>query len=104
MLVSRKIATEDDYLLAGRSLGPVLTTFSVFATWFGAEACIGAAGHVYEHGIAGAAHDPFAYAICIFIMGFLLAGALYRRKLVTLADLFRDRYAPGVERIAVLLM
>jgi Na+/proline symporter len=35
--VSRRIRTEDDYLLAGRQLGPVLGTFSIFATWFGAE-------------------------------------------------------------------
>ncbi len=104
MAVSRRIATEDDYLVAGRSLGPVLTGFSVFATWFGAEACIGASGHVYTYGLAGATHDPFAYAVCIFVMGALLAGALYRRRLTTLADLFRQRYAPGVERFAVLLM
>ncbi len=104
VLVTRRITTEEDYLVAGRSLGPLLATFSIFATWFGAEACIGAAGRVYERGLAGAAHDPFAYALCILIMGVFLAGALYRRRLVTLADLYRDRYAPGVERIAVLLM
>jgi Na+/proline symporter len=104
VLVSRRIATEEDYLVAGRSLGPALAMFSVFATWFGAEACIGAAGKVYEHGLSGATHDPFAYALCILIMGVFLAGALWRRRIVTLADLFRDRYAPGVERIAVLLM
>ena len=35
--VSKRIRTESDYLVAGRSLGPVLAAFSVFATWFGAE-------------------------------------------------------------------
>ncbi|MBI3171808.1 MAG: hypothetical protein HYZ32_04350, partial [Hydrocarboniphaga effusa] len=39
---SRKNRNEEDYLLAGRSLGPWMATFTVFATWFGAETCIGA--------------------------------------------------------------
>ena len=41
---SRRTRNEEDYLLAGRSLGPWMTMFAVFATWFGAETCIGAAG------------------------------------------------------------
>ena len=35
ILVSRRIRTEADYLLAGRRLGYGLATFSIFATWFG---------------------------------------------------------------------
>ena len=48
VVVSRRIRTETDYLLAGRQLGPPLATFSIFATWFGAETCVGAAGAVYD--------------------------------------------------------
>ncbi len=33
---SRRIATESDFINAGRQLGMVLGSFSVFATWFGA--------------------------------------------------------------------
>ncbi|MBC7801747.1 MAG: hypothetical protein H7Z10_14090, partial [Gemmatimonadaceae bacterium] len=32
--VSRRVKSESDYILAGRSLGPTLVAFSVFATWF----------------------------------------------------------------------
>jgi Na+/proline symporter len=102
--VSRRIATESDYWVAGRRLGPGLMLFSVFATWFGAETCIGAAGAVYAEGLAGGSADPFGYAACLFLLGALLAAPLWRRKLTTLADLFRARYSPGVERLAVLLM
>jgi len=102
--VSRRVSTEEDYLVAGRSLGPVLTAFTVFATWFGAETCIGAAGSVYEEGIAGGTADPFGYAVCIVLVGLLLAVPLWRLKLTTLADLFRLRYSVSVERLAVLLM
>src|SRR5262245_65551575 len=58
LAVSRKIASESDYLVAGRKLGPTLVIFSMFATWFGAESCIGAAGAVYEHGLSGMRADP----------------------------------------------
>lgn len=102
--VSRRIKSEADYLLAGRSFGYGLVTFSIFATWFGAETCIGAAGAVYEHGLAGVAADPFGYTLVLFLVGLVYAVPLWRRKLTTLADLFHARYSPGVERLAVLMM
>ena len=104
IVVSRRIRTEDDYLLAGRRLGPSLATFSIFATWFGAETCIGAAGAVYEGGLSAARADPFGYALCIVILAGVLAVPLWRAKITTLGDLFRRRYSPNVERFAVLLM
>ena len=104
IIVSRRIRTEDDYLVAGRSLGPVLATFTIFATWFGAETCIGAAGAVYERGLSGGSADPFGYAICIFAMGLVFAVPLWRLRLTTLGDLFRIHYARSVEGLAILLM
>lgn len=101
---SRRNRNEEDYLLAGRSLGPWMATFSVFATWFGAETCIGAAGEAYSHGLSGVIADPFGYAIGIVLTGLFFAAALWKRGLVTLADLFRKRYGPGVERLAAIIM
>lgn len=102
--VSRRIRSEDDYLVAGRSLGYGLSTFTVFATWFGAETCIGAAGAIYADGLSGASADPFGYGVCLILMGLVFAVPLWRRRLTTIADLFRQRFSPGVERTAVLLM
>jgi SSS family solute:Na+ symporter len=104
IVVARRTRNENDYLIAGRRFGIGLATFTIFATWFGAETCIGAAGAVYANGLAGSTADPFGYAVCLFLMGFFFAVPLWRRKLTTLADLFRRRFAPGVERFAVLLM
>jgi Na+/proline symporter len=53
--VARRIRTEEDYLVAGRKLGYPLAMFTIFATWFGAETCIGAAGAIYESGLSGSA-------------------------------------------------
>jgi Na+/proline symporter len=102
--VSRKIRTEDDYLVAGRSLGPGLTTFTVFATWFGAETCVSAAGLAYASGLMGASAEPFGYGLCIVVLGLFLAVPLWRMRLSTPADFFRFRYSPSVERLAVVLM
>lgn len=104
IVVSRRIRSEQDYLVAGRRIGPGLGTFSMFATWFGAETCIGAAGLFYQHGLSGGATDPFGYTLALVLMGTFLAAPLWRRGLTTLADLFRQRYGPSVERWAALLM
>ncbi|NJO23515.1 MAG: sodium:solute symporter, partial [Sphingomonadales bacterium] len=52
--VSRRISSANDYILAGRRLGTGLVAFSVFATYFGAEAIVASGGAVYEHGLSGA--------------------------------------------------
>ncbi len=104
VLVSRKIRNETDFLLAGRRLGFVLATFSIFATWFGAESCVGTAGAAYEDGLAGVTADPFGYTICLLLMGLVFAVPLWKMKLTTIADFFRHRYSISAERLTALLM
>ncbi len=103
-IVMRRLKNETDYLLAGRKLSVPFGAMSVFATWFGAETCIGAAGAIYENGFAGARIDPFGYAICMFLMGFLFARKLWSLNLTTLGDFFARRFGAGVEKLAVTLM
>jgi Na+/proline symporter len=104
MAVSRHIATESDYVNAGRKLGVGLAAFSIFATWFGAETVVGAAGAIYSNGLAGGSADPFGYGLCLVVIGLAIAAPLWRRKYTTFGDLFRERYGRGVERLAVILM
>lgn len=101
---ARRNRSEADFLLAGRSLGPWLGTFAVFATWFGAETCVGATGEAYTRGLSGVLADPFAYTLGILAVGIFFAVPLWTRGITTLADLFRSRYSPGVERLAALIM
>lgn len=103
-LASRQMKSDQDYILAGRSLGLGLVTFSVFASFFGAEAVVASAGAVYEKGLAGAWVDPFGYAVALFAVGIALAGPLWARGLTTFADLFRERFSPGVEKLVVLML
>ena len=99
-----RIHTEDDYLVGGRRLGYPLTIFSIFATWFGAESCIASAGRAYREGFSLTTAEPFAYGVTLIAMGAIFAVPLWRRKLTTLADLFRQRYGAGVERLAALML
>jgi Na+/proline symporter len=102
--VSRRMASEADYILAGRRLGVGLITFSVFATYFGAEAIVASGGAVYEKGLTGALVDPVGYAVAIILVGVFFARALWSRGLTTFADLFRLRYSAGVERLVVVVL
>lgn len=101
---SRRVRDESDYLVASRSLGPALATFSIFATWFGAETIVGSAGTAYADGVSLASAEPFGYGLCLVLMGLVFAVPLWGRGLTTLADLFRQRFAPGVERMAAIVM
>src|SRR5687767_12543343 len=102
--ISRRIRTESDYLIAGRKLGYTLATFSIFATWFGAETVVGSAGNAYRNGVSLGSAEPFGYGLCLILMGLIFAVPLWRRRLTTLADLFRVRYSPTVERVAAVIL
>jgi Na+/proline symporter len=102
--ISRRIVSESDYLLAGRKLGFGLATFSIFATWFGAETIVGSAGRAYREGVSLGSAEPFGYGLCIALMGLIFAAPLYRRGLTTLADLYRQRYSVGAERLAAIIL
>lgn len=103
-IISRRIHTEDDYLLAGRKLGYGLATFSIFATWFGAEACIGTSGAAFSEGLYGVTADPFGYGLCLIVMGLVFAVPLWKRKVTTVADMLRQRYSFQAERVAAFVI
>ncbi len=95
--VSRRTRTTADYYVAGRTLGPVAVTLSLFATWFGAETVMGASAAVAEGGLSAARAEPFGYFICLVLMGLLVAGKLRDSGSLTLADFFRQRFGPQAE-------
>src|SRR5262245_65988026 len=78
--VSRRMASEADYILAGRRLGVALVTFSLFATYFGAEAIVASGGAVYEKGLAGALVDPIGYASAAIIVTLLFTRPRWRLR------------------------
>lgn len=101
--MSRKVHSVSDYLVAGRSMGMMLISFSVFATWFGAEAILATAGVVYSDGMRGAAVDPFGYVLALFVNGVFFAAALWRGGYTTFADLYASRFGQHAERVSACL-
>lgn len=104
IFVSRRMASDTDYILAGRQLGFGLVVFSVFATFFGAEAIIASAGSVHEKGLSGGLVDPFGYAAALVLVGVFFAARLRSQALVTFADFFKSRYSSRVEKLVVLVL
>lgn len=102
--IAKKIHSESDYFLGGRNVSLPLLTFSLFATWFGAETCLGSSAAVYRQGLSGSRADPFGFSLCLLLMGLLLASRLRRGNYVTLADYYRERYGPLVEKFSVWVM
>ncbi len=102
--VAKRIRSEEDFLVAGRQLGPVLAATSIFATWFGAESCVGAAGAAYEGGLSWNAPEPFAYGACLILTGCFFAAKLWRLRITTMADFLRGRFGPSSERLAAILL
>ena len=57
-VVSRRMASKSDYILAGRRAGVV--TFSVFATYFGAEAIVASGGRSTTRALPARLSTPSA--------------------------------------------
>lgn len=102
--VSKRIKSDEDYFLAGRSLGLGFASMSIFATWFGAETCMGSAAAIFQSGLSGSRADPFGYTLCLLIAGFFLASKLWRLNITTLGDFYERRFSGSVEKVAVLIM
>jgi Na+/proline symporter len=69
----------------------------VFATWFGAETVLGIPATFLDENLGGTISDPFGASLALILFGLFFARPLYRMKLLTLGDFFRQRYNRPVE-------
>jgi SSS family solute:Na+ symporter len=101
---SRRVAEEDDYLVAGRRLGPGVAGFSLFVTWFGAESILGSSAAIHTDGLSGGRADPLGYGLSLLLFGAFFAARLWRTGSMTLADVYRSRFGRGAERVAAFVL
>ncbi len=94
-----RVRSSTDYVLAGRSLPIYITIATVFATWFGSEAVLGMPATFIEEGLGGIVADPFGAGLCLVFVGLFFAARLYRMKLLTIGDFYRQRYGKVVETL-----
>ena len=98
---------EEDYYLAGRGQGWVVTSLTIMATFFSSFALLGAPGMVYREGVVFALvslNVPVA-GYCVYLLGSRIWEAGRMRGYVTPADMICDYYESGVAlRLLVVLV
>lgn len=104
LLASRLIRSSADFLTASRRLPLLLNASALFAFWFGSETVLGASSEFIQHGFLGVIEDPFGGFLCLFLFALVFVKPLYRQNILTLGDLFRKVYGPGIERLSAFFM
>jgi SSS family solute:Na+ symporter len=101
---SKLVKDPKDFVLAGRKMPTFVVASGLFATWFGSETVMGASSEFLDKGLLGVIEDPFGAALCLLLIGLFFARPLYKLKLYTFSDYFRQRFGKKVELISALFM
>ncbi|MDP1863644.1 MAG: sodium:solute symporter family protein [Thiobacillus sp.] len=99
LFAATKVHNASDYITAGRSLPMIVVVAMVFATWFGAETVLGIPATFLSENLGATISDPFGASLALILFGLFFARPLYRMKLLTLGDFFRQRYNRPVEMV-----
>lgn len=94
----RSKATEEDFYLAGRNQGFLVTVMTIMATFFSSAALLGIPANVYKDGVAFmlfALNLPCAGA-CVYLLGSKIRRIGQRRRYVTQGDMIADYYGDTV--------
>ena len=97
LYAATRVHSASDYITAGRSLPMIVVIAMMFATWFGAETVLGIPATFLDENLGGTIADPFGASLALILFGLFFARPLYRMKLLTLGDFFRQRYNRPVE-------
>ncbi|OEC37972.1 sodium:solute symporter [Pseudomonas sp. 1D4] len=99
----RRAKTRDDYLVAGRNLGPGFYLGTMAATVLGGASTIGTVRLGYVHGISG---FWLCGAIGLGIVGLslFLAKPLLKLKIYTVTQVLERRYTPAARQSSALIM
>jgi len=90
---SGRIETEEDFIVAGRSMPGWVSFSTLLATWFGAASLLISADAVYAEGVIVTALEPFGVATCLILASLFLVKRLRQEKnALTIADIVRSRF------------
>lgn len=107
---SRKVRSDHDFTVAGRSLPFLLLAFTFAGLWFGGGTVIGTTGVAFELGFWsteaawGVIPDPYGAGSCLIIAGLFYFGVLRKTGGVTLADYFSARFGTKAGLVATIIM
>jgi SSS family solute:Na+ symporter len=100
---TKRSKNEEDFLVAGRRLGPTLYAGTMAAVVLGGASTVGAVGLGYQHGISGM-WLVFSIGCGILLLSFAFAAWINRLEVYTVAQMFELRYGPGVSRLTGIVM
>lgn len=99
----RRSRSQEDFLVAGRALGPARYMSTMAATVLGGASTIGSVRLGYVYGISG-------FWLCatigtgIVLLNLFLAGPLIRLRIFTVTQVLERRYIPLTRRISAVIM
>ena len=99
--ISKFIKDENDFFLGGRNIPTFAIAFSIFATWFGAETCIGSSGAVFTGGLSSSKAEPFGYGLCLLLTALYIAPKIWNEKYTTMGDFIKDKHGELAEKIFI---
>jgi len=81
----------EEVMLAGRSIGMFVGTFTMTATWVGGGYINGTAESVYKDGLVWA-QAPWGYATSLILGGIIFAKPMRNAGYITMVDPLQDKY------------
>ncbi|WP_312936978.1 sodium:solute symporter [Pseudomonas sp.] len=99
----RRARTQEDYLVAGRNLGPAFYMGTMAATVLGGAATVGTVRLGYVHGLSG-------FWLCaalgagIIVLNLFLAKPLLKLRISTVTQILERRYTPMARQASAVVM
>ncbi|MEM1153635.1 MAG: sodium:solute symporter [Pseudomonadota bacterium] len=97
-----RVNDAEDFIVAGRGLSLWLLMATLIATWFGAGSLSVSADMVREEGLRVTALEPLGVGVCLILAGLIYAKPMWEAKVLTLADVIRQRFGPTAELLQVI--
>jgi SSS family solute:Na+ symporter len=92
-----RVQDTEDFLVAGRRLPLSMAWATLFATWFGAGTLLASADEIRQKGLQAVALEPLGAGLCLILAGLFFARPLWEKKLLTLADYYKERFGRTAE-------
>ena len=99
---SKKIRTQADFAVAGRTLSPWVLVGTMLATWIGTGSILGNAGKAYSTGLA-AVIIPMGGVLGIVLLT-QIAGKVRAYEKFTVPEIIGDRYGPTARMLSVIAL
>jgi len=93
----------EDFLVAGRRLGPTLYAGTMAAVVLGGASTVGGVGLGYQYGISGM-WLVFSIGCGILLLSIVFAAKINRLEVYTVAQMFELRYGPGASLLTGIVM